>query len=66
MEITVNGEPGHAPEESNVFDYVVSLNFDPETVVVELNGAIVQRDEYKTTLLKDGCILELIRFIGGG
>lgn len=55
-----------APENSTVYDYVCSLNFDPETVVVEMDGQIIQREEYQSRLLKDGCILELIRFIGGG
>ena len=66
MKITVNGEPKEAPEKSTIFDYVSSLNFDPETVVVEIDGKIVQREEYQTRDLKEGCILELIRFIGGG
>nr|MBF0223789.1 sulfur carrier protein ThiS [Desulfobulbaceae bacterium] len=66
MNITVNGEPKVAPKNSTVYDYVCSLNFDPETVVVEIDGKIIQREEYQTRQLKDGCILELIRFIGGG
>ena len=66
MNITVNGEPKEAPDNITIFNYVTSLNFDPETVVVEVDGTIVQRDDYQSKQLEDGCILELIRFIGGG
>ncbi len=44
----------------------MSLGFDPETVVVELDGRILQRTDYAAHRLTDGCELELIRFIGGG
>ncbi len=66
MKITVNGESKEAPENITIFDYVSQLSFDPETVVVELNSKIVRRVDYKITHLEDGCVLVLIRFIGGG
>ncbi len=66
MNITVNGEPKEAPGNITIFDYVTLLKFDPETVVVEVDGKIIQRDDYQNKHLEDGCILELIRFIGGG
>ena len=66
MKITVNGEHKEAPKNITIFDYVSSLSFDPETVVVELDSKIVKREDYQTTQLTDDCVLELIRFIGGG
>ncbi len=66
MKIIVNGEEKEAPPASSVSEYVVSLGFDPETVVVELNGQILKRVDYAESRLTEGCELELIRFIGGG
>jgi sulfur carrier protein len=66
MEIIVNGESKTIAPGINVFDYVKSIDLDPETVVVEYDGKIIKRDEYKTCILADGGELELIRFIGGG
>jgi len=66
MKITVNGEQKEAPDMITISDYLTTLNFDPETIVVDLDGTIVKREEYQSKQLKDGCVLELIRFIGGG
>lgn len=66
MKIIVNGEEKEAQADSSVADYVANLGFDPETVVVELDGAILKRPEYGERRLVSGSKLELIRFIGGG
>lgn len=66
MKIIVNGEEREAPPAISVTEYVLALGFDPETVVVELDGQILSRAEYPQRRLSEGCELELIRFIGGG
>lgn len=66
MKIIVNGEEKEAQAAVSVAEYVISLGFDPETVVVELDGQILNRAEYAERRLTEGCELELIRFIGGG
>lgn len=66
MKIIVNGEEKEAAAAVSVSEYVKGLGFDPETVVVELNGQILNRPDYAERRLTEGCELELIRFIGGG
>ncbi|MBU4154333.1 MAG: sulfur carrier protein ThiS [Proteobacteria bacterium] len=66
MKILVNGEEKEAPVGVSVSEYVKALGFDPETVVVELDGQILTRADYPSKQLTEGCELELIRFIGGG
>jgi sulfur carrier protein len=66
MQIIVNGEEKEAPANISVAEYVMTLGFDPETVVVELDGQILTRVDYGERQLTAGCELELIRFIGGG
>ena len=66
MKIIVNGEEKEAQPAISVTEYVLALGFDPETVVVELDGQILNRVDYGARRLTEGCELELIRFIGGG
>ena len=66
MKIIVNGEEKEAQPLVSVSAYVMTLGFDPETVVVELDGQILSRGDYAERRLTEGCELELIRFIGGG
>jgi len=66
MEIIVNGESKTTDSGTNVYEYIKSIDLDPETVVVEYNGKIVRLEEYKSCILAEGGELELIRFIGGG
>ncbi|MDA8160737.1 MAG: sulfur carrier protein ThiS [Desulfobacteraceae bacterium] len=66
MKIIVNGEDRQAPPGITVAAYVATLGFDPETVVVELDGQILGRFEYDERRLAEGAELELIRFVGGG
>ena len=66
MKIICNGETREAAEGMSVEEYIVSLDLDPETVVVELDEVLVGRDEYREKILRDGCRLEIIRFVGGG
>lgn len=66
MKILVNGEEKEATRAASVAEYVSALGFDPETVVIELDGQILNRADYAERRLTEGCELELIRFIGGG
>ena len=40
--------------------------YNQDRVAVELNGKIVPRSEYGTTLLGDEDSVEIVRFVGGG
>ena len=43
-----------------------ALGVAPTTVVAEVDGRIVRRDEFHQTELKDGQKVELIKLMGGG
>jgi sulfur carrier protein len=36
------------------------------TVVAEIDGVIVNRDDFRDTQIKPGQSIELVRFVGGG
>ncbi len=65
MEITVNGEK-RTIEQISVLGFLETLNIDPRRVAVELNLDILPKDEYATTILRDGDLLEIVHFVGGG
>ncbi|OHB78805.1 MAG: thiamine biosynthesis protein ThiS [Planctomycetes bacterium RBG_16_55_9] len=42
------------------------LNINQATVVAEIDGRIVQRQDFPQTQLSCGQSIELVRFVGGG
>lgn len=66
MEIIVNGDKKEAAAGATVADYVTGLGLDLKTAVIEYDGEILQKNDYDSRKLKEGCALEIIRFIGGG
>jgi len=66
MEIQVNGQSEHVDDGFNLSDYLRHKKLDPGSVVVELNLAVVPKENYPTCNLKDKDILEIVRFVGGG
>ena len=66
MALTVNGQPREAPAGQTVAALLSVLELPRERVAVELNGAILPRDRYGETTLRDGDSLEIVQFIGGG
>lgn len=40
--------------------------YDIRRVAVELNGDILPKTQYESTVLKDGDSVEIVSFVGGG
>jgi len=66
MNFTVNGKPRHLDGQPTVADYLRHLGVSPLAVAVELDGAIVKRDQFESTPLHEGARLEVVRMMGGG
>ncbi|MBW7907480.1 MAG: sulfur carrier protein ThiS [Kiritimatiellae bacterium] len=69
MKLTVNGEGREiaGAESLNVDEILAALKVsDPLYVTVELNGEILERAAFGSTLVKDGDALEFLYFMGGG
>lgn len=67
MQLTVNGEVRtfeRAPESLEAL--LVALALPTERVAVELNGALVRRDERSGTGVADGDVVEIVTLVGGG
>jgi sulfur carrier protein len=66
MEIQVNGQMEHVDDGLTLSDYLKHKKLESEAVVVELNLAIIPKENYPTCNLNDKDILEIVRFVGGG
>ncbi len=66
MKITVNGEHKDVGGVSTLSALFEMLQIVPNALVVEHNGTIVDRERYANIVLKEGDVLELVRFVGGG
>jgi sulfur carrier protein len=64
--IRINGEEKEVAEGVSVEVLLDELEIRPGRVVVELNRAIISRTEHGSTTLKDGDVLEIVHFVGGG
>ena len=63
--LRINGEEADAAGRT-VAEYLASAGFNAARVVVELNEAIVPRDRFAETVLRDGDQVEIVCFMGGG
>ena len=69
MKININGELktiNHSDEDFFLENLITFLKYQPQLIVVELNGAIVNPKEWAITKIKDGDSLEVVTIVGGG
>lgn len=64
--ITINGCTAPQTEGMTVAAYLEKEGYNPVRIAVELNEAILKKEAYGTTQLKDGDIMEIVQFMGGG
>ena len=64
--IQVNGKPVELDGPTPLLDYLGSLGVDPRAVAVEVNGVILQREDYAGCALREGDVVEIVRMVGGG
>lgn len=66
MKIHINGEQKEIAHGLNIAGLLDELQIRPGRVVVELNRTIISREMQESTSLKDGDVLEIVHFVGGG
>jgi len=66
MDIICNGEQRTVDNDISLNDLVLSLDLQPQSLVAEVNGRIVEHPQFQNHLLTEGDKVELIRFVGGG
>lgn len=66
MVLTINGEKKELPTVATLEALVEQLGMKADRVAVELNREIVPRGEWAQATVKDGDVLEIVHFVGGG
>ena len=66
MNLTVNSRTFTLADGAKIHDLLASQKIDPAVVVVEVNKAIVKKENFGTTVLHDNDEVEILRFVGGG
>jgi sulfur carrier protein len=69
MKLTVNGKATEVAttESLNITALLAELKVNqPDYVTVELNGEILERDNFETLIVADGDSIEFLYFMGGG
>ena len=69
MKFTVNGEEKllkKTIKNLSLENFLIESNFQPQSVVVELNRKIIHPQSWKETFIKDGDNLEIVTIVGGG
>jgi len=66
MTLTVNGEKQEFYGIANVTELVSHYRLQDKLVVVEIDGEVIDRNDWEQTQLKDGMTIELVHFVGGG
>lgn len=66
MTIRLNGRDQEAPEGSTVLSLLETAGLQPGRVAVELNGSVVPKTGFHRALLREGDVMEVVHFVGGG
>jgi sulfur carrier protein len=62
----LNGRKTDLPEGLTVTDLLVQKKLNPDVLIVEHNGELLQKDRWPDMVLKENDRLEILRFVGGG
>lgn len=63
--VRINGENIEAAGKT-IADYLKEAGYNSTRVAVEQNENIVPKSEYETVVMKDGDVIEVVNFTGGG
>lgn len=67
MSITLNGKDVNLQSGVDTVDKLLShYHLENRIVIIEVNKEIILKENYKTTNLSDGDVVEIIHFVGGG
>ena len=69
MKLKLNGEIKNINNSDKEFfleGLITHLGYQPQLIVVELNGAIINPQNWRNTKIKNGDCLEVVTIVGGG
>ena len=66
LRVYVNGESRELSGPTSLAELITQLDLPAARIAVELNRAVVRRNDWGTTALQDGDRIEIVHFVGGG
>lgn len=63
--VKINGKE-EAVAGISLSDYLKDNGYNPESIVIELNGEILNRNNYSSVVLQENDVVEILMFMGGG
>lgn len=66
MKVRLNGEERDLPEGTTLQNLMGVLGLEGHRIAVERNGQVVPKVLYAEVVLKEGDLLEIVHFVGGG
>ncbi|MCI9354684.1 MAG: sulfur carrier protein ThiS [Firmicutes bacterium] len=64
--ITINGKNIFLEDGYILAEYLKKKEYPIQRIAVEINGNMIPKSKYDTTILKDNDIIEIVSFVGGG
>ena len=64
--IPLNGKKLLIESNYSIFDLLKKYKLSDKKIAIELNGIIIQKNNYKKKYLKNNDKIEIVHFIGGG
>lgn len=62
----VNGKEMNLKDGITIDELLSEIKFNKERVVVEVDGIIVSKDDFKSFKLTENNTIEVVSFVGGG
>lgn len=66
IKITVNGEVLEVENNTSIKDIIELLKVENQSIVAEIDGQVVSKNEFENFKVYKNAKIELIRFVGGG
>jgi thiamine biosynthesis protein ThiS len=66
LRVYVNGEAKELSGPISLAELITQLDLPAARIAVELNRAVVRRNDWSTTMLQDDDRIEVVHFVGGG
>ncbi|MBU1043303.1 MAG: thiamine phosphate synthase [Candidatus Omnitrophica bacterium] len=66
MQLRINGKPQEIKDNFTLETLISDKGLNPSSIVVEYNAQIMPKQKWAEVILKQGDIIEIISFVGGG
>ncbi len=66
MTIQLNGKPAELSAPISIAQFLKEKDLPCDAVAVEYNGEILSKEAFASSILQEGDVLEVLRFVGGG